>query len=172
MRLLFVKSGKSFNARGMAKALKVSPTAISKSLGKFGKEDLIIVKKDKETGRLSIDLNRSSPEVIALKRVENLKMIYESGLVGFLSEGYPGSTIILFGSYSFGEDTLDSDIDIAVIGSKPIIKTARLEKFISRFEELLERKINISFYADFKGINKYLKENILNGIVLKGGIEL
>ncbi len=54
--------------------------------------------------------------VIDLKRVENLKMIYESGIVEELSERFLGGVIILFVSYSYGEDIVRSDIDIAVIG--------------------------------------------------------
>ena len=101
-----------------------------------------------------------------IKRAENLKMIYESGLADFLEKELPGSTIILFGSYSRGEDTIRSDIDIAVIGRK--------EKHINLddFEKKLERNISINFYASFKEIHKNLKENLFNGIVLFGGVEL
>ena len=98
--------------------------------------------------------------------MKNLGFLYESGLVDYLIEKYSESTIILFGSYSYGEDNSSSDIDFAVIGAKE--KNVQLEKY----EEILERKILLQFYKNLKEINKNLKENILNGIIIKGGVEL
>lgn len=166
LRLLFIHMGKSFNARGMAKRLNVSPPAISKALPLLKKENLVSIKKDKESRQLKIELNMENPHVIGLKRAENLRMIYESGLAKFLEEEFPGSTIILFGSYSGGDDYYSSDIDIA------IIKLKSKEVNLSRFEKVLEKEIRINFYKNLKDIEKNLRENILNGIVLVGGVEL
>ena len=101
-----------------------------------------------------------------MKRAENLRLIYESGIVEYLSENFPAATIILFGSYSFGEDTEYSDIDIAVIESK------EKEVDLTKFDTLLERTIFLHFFGSLKDVDKNLKENIINGIVLKGGIGL
>ena len=98
--------------------------------------------------------------------LENLKSIYISGLTDYLHNELAGGTIILFGSYSKGEDTTTSDIDIAVIERKN--KMLGLEKY----EKLLNRKINANFYNSWKDIHKHLKNNILNGIILYGGVEL
>lgn len=162
LRILFVKVGMTFNARRLAKALKVSPTAIAKSLKSLEHERLI--KVERESGRLLITLNRENPAVFYLKRVENLRLVYESGLADYLSEKFPGTTIVLFGSYSFGEDIIGSDIDIAVIGEKEgAVETAR-------FSKLLERRISVQFFDSLGQVHKNLRENIMNGIVLKGGI--
>jgi predicted nucleotidyltransferase len=166
LRLLFVKSGSSLNALGVARALGVSQPAVSKSLPGMIEDNLIKVEKDKNSGRLSIELNRDNYKVMQLKRVDNIRLIYETGLGDFLEKEFAGATIILFGSYSRGEDTNTSDIDIAVIERKE--KSIDLEKF----EDIFERKININFYDSFKNIHKNLKENIFNGIILYGGIEL
>ena len=166
-------SGQVFNARALAKALDVSQVAISKSLPLLEKKQLIILDKNKESKRFSIELNKDNILVLGLKRADNLKLLYESKLPEFLKEKFPGCTITLFGSYSRGEDvninnekSHNSDIDIAIIGIK--------EKFIDleRFERCLEKKIILNFYDSFKDIHKNLKENILNGILLSGGIEL
>ena len=166
LRFLFIKFGMSFNERGLANHLDVSPTAISNALEKLEKGNLILVKKDKESKRLSISLNRDNNKVYNLKRVENLKLIYESGLAEFLSDNFPGSSIILFGSYSYGEDNINSDIDIAIIGAK------EKEIDLTRFHKLLGRPVMLNFYEDFKGIVKNLKDNLCNGIVLEGAIQL
>jgi predicted nucleotidyltransferase len=137
-----------------------------KSLPKLEKEGMIKIEQDRESKRWSIQLNRENHRVMQTKRADNIKLIYETGLADTLEEQFAGATIILFGSYSRGEDTVKSDIDIAVIGRKE--KDINLE----RFEKLLERQININFYDSFKNIHKNLKENLFNGITLNGGVEL
>ena len=165
-RLLCIKAGEKLNQRQIAKLLKVSPTAIAKSIPKLEKENLIIKEKQKNMNLNLIMLNRNNKISMQLKRTENLKLIHEAGLNEFLEEELPGATIILFGSYSRGDDTTSSDIDIAVIGRK--------EKAIilGNFEKRLERKIILNFYPSLKEVHKELKENLCNGIVLSGGIEL
>ena len=165
-RLLCIKSGKSLNQREIARILKVSPTSIAKSLPILKKENLISIEKSKNMNLTLVELNRDNEKAMELKRVENLKIIYESQIVNFLENNFPGCTIILFGSFSRGEDIFDSDIDIAIIGIKE--KEVPLEKF----EKILERAINLNFYRNTREIHKHLRENIFNGIVLRGGIEL
>jgi len=110
-RFLSVNAGKSFNLRGVAKALKVSPTAVGNALLELEKEKLVSVERHKTMNLIVIGLNRDSERALDLKRVENLKMVYESGIVVFLRDEFPGTTLILFGSYSRGDDIHTSDID-------------------------------------------------------------
>ena len=165
-RLLCIKSGKSLNQREIARILKVSPTSIAKSLPMLKKENLISIGKSKNMNLTLVELNRDNEKAMELKRVENLKMIYESQIVNFLENNFPGCTIILFGSFSRGDDIFDSDIDIAIIGVK------KREASLGKFEKILERTINLNFYRNIGEIHKHLRENIFNGIVLRGGIEL
>lgn len=173
LRLLCIKSGQKLNLRGIAGYLKVSPTAVSKSLPGLEKENLIKIDKSNLMNLFLIELNRNNPKAIEFKRIENLKILYASSLPDFFFNEFPGCAVILFGSYSRGDDILgledlgnSSDIDIAIIGAKE--KHLKLAKF----EKLLERKIIINFYSSFKEIHKHLKENIFNGFLLSGGIEL
>jgi len=166
LRYLFVKAGESFNARGLAKSLERTQAGIAKALPKLERSDLVSIKKDVVSGRWSIEINRNNHKVIQLKRAENLKLIYESGFADMLEKEFAGGTIILFGSYSRGEDTINSDIDIAIVGRKE--KNIEL----SAFEDIFNREINVNFYPSFKDIHKHLKENIFNGIVIAGSIEL
>ena len=166
LRLLFIKSGKGLNQRQIANYLDVSQPAVKKALPKLEKLDFIKVEKDKETKRWFIELNTYNDRAMKLKRVDNLRQIYESGFADFLEMEFAGATIILFGSFSRGDDTINSDIDIAVIGRK------EKEVNLNKFEKTLERKININFYDSFNKIHKNLRENLFNGIVLTGGIEL
>lgn len=170
-RLLCIKSGQTLNIRSIARLLKKSPTSISNALHDLERHGLIKVKKADNMNLFSIELNRSNPEVINMKRIENLKLIYESGFARFLRDSFPGTAIILFGSYSRGEDVwIDeenkSDIDIAIIGTKN--RNVKLTEFNKR----LERTITINFYPTFKEIHKHLRDSILNGILLSGSVDL
>lgn len=172
-RLLCVKTGQTLNLREIAKQLKVSPTAVSNALKELQKEELVKVKKSERMNLLSIELNRDNYKAIHMKRTENLKMVYESGLADFLFNEFPGCTAVLFGSYSLGEDVFfgenderNSDIDIAVIGTKG------KELDLNEYNKLLERDVSVNFYKSWQEIHKQLKESILKGITLSGGIEL
>ena len=160
VRLLCIKSGESLNQRNVAKLLKVSPTAVAKSLKDIEKEGLVIIEKNGNMNLSLIQLSRQNHKAVTFKRFENLKMLYESNLIEYLFESFPGSKIVLFGSYSLGEDTTKSDIDIAIIGSKA------KDMDLIKYNKLLEREININYYTDLKEINKNLRENIMNGVVL------
>lgn len=166
LRLLFVRIGTPLNQNRISKILGVTQPAVMKALPGLEKENLARLKQDKESKRWSIELNRENHKTLQLKRADNLKQAYESGLADFLEKEFAGATIILFGSYARGEDTSTSDIDIAVIGRKA------KKTDLSAFEKALERAININFYESWEKIHKNLKENLCNGTVLAGRIEL
>lgn len=165
MRLMFVKAGSALNMNRIAKILKVSQPAVLKAIPYLKKNGAISAKQDKNSGRWSIELNRENKEIIGLKRADNLKQLYESGLIKSLYDLFPGDIVILFGSYARGEDTEDSDIDLAVIGSKK-------QEIDAKFEKILERKITVNYYKSINSIDKSLLSSMLNGITLKGAIEL
>ncbi|MFW5983174.1 MAG: nucleotidyltransferase domain-containing protein [bacterium] len=161
--LLCKRAGENLSQREIALKLKVSPTAVSKSIKRLQNQDIVNISVTKTINFISLSNNQKT---LQLKMIENIKIFYISGLAEFLSEKLAGSTIILFGSYLRGEDTINSDIDIAVIGRKP--KNLQLKKF----EEEILRKININFYPSWKDIHKNLKNNILNGLVIHGSVRL
>lgn len=170
---LCINAGQKFNLRNLAISLKVSPTAISKAIKELEKEEVIELEKSKTMNLTYVKFKRDNERAINLKRIENLRIIYESKLEKFLSEKFPGCTVILFGSYSKGEDTWfgeidqrNSDIDIAIIGTK------EKEINLNEFEKKIKREISLNFFKSWKDIHSYLKNNILNGIILKGSVDL
>src|SRR3989339_857633 len=138
LRVLFRKSGVSLNQRQLANLLGVTPPAIIKALPLLEKLGFIKLNKDKETKRFSIELNKNNLRVMQLKRVDNLKQVYESDLADFLEKEYAGAIIILFGRYYRGDDLLNSVIDIAIIGRK------KKDVNLQNYEKFLERKIIIN----------------------------
>ena len=166
LRFLFVNAGDTFNARGIAIPLDVSQPAVAKALPRLEKLGFVRVAKDKNSKRFSIELDRENPLVIGMKRADNIRQVYESGLAGFLRENFPGCAVILFGSFARGEDTRSSDVDIAVVGAKG--KSLDL----SGFERKIMKEIRVNFYTSFRQISSELRNNILGGILLSGWIEL
>jgi predicted nucleotidyltransferase len=165
LRLLCITVGRPVNMNFIAKRLLVSQPAVIKAIPLLKKENLITAIQDKESSRWNIGLNRENRKVLGLKRADNLKQIYDSGLEEYLYSLFPGATVILFGSYSNGEDTYYSDIDLAVIGGEE-------KKIDPKFSKILEREIIVNYYDSFKKIEINLLNNLLNGIVLKGVINL
>lgn len=165
LRFFFINAGLQFNVNQIAKALDVSQAGIAKAIKALVKREYIHIKKD--SGRWSIQLNRNNLNVVSLKRVDNLRIIYESGLAKHLFESFPGATIILFGSYSRGEDVIEhSDIDIALVGVKE--EDLNLKKYCNH----LKRDVVLQFFNSFEKIDENLRNNLLNGIVLSGSVEL
>ena len=163
-RLFCVKTGQSLNQRQIARLLGVTPTAIAKALPLLEQERIIKIIRGTTNLNLVL-LNRDFQHVLELKRIENLQLLFESGLPAFLEETFPACTILLFGSYARGDDLSTSDIDIAVIG----IDSKKIN--LAPYQKKLEKEIRINYYFELKGINPHLKANLYNGFLLAGGIE-
>jgi len=164
LRILFIKAGALLNQRQIANLLNVTPPAVMKALPELEKQGLIKSEQDKETKRWAISLNSENHKTTQLKRTDNLKQIYESGLADFIEEKISPKSIVLFGSYSRGEDDEQSDIDL-------FVECKKEELNLERFEKKLNRKIEVHFSNNFGLYSKELKNNIINGIVLKGFLE-
>jgi predicted nucleotidyltransferase len=118
-----------------------------------------------------IRANTENPIFIKWKIFSNLKVIYESGIVEFLNEQYRNpKAVILFGSFRWGRDVMDSDIDIAVEVLEDVYDIHKYPPF-SEFEKKLHRKIQIHLFSR-KSIDLNLFNNIANGIVLSGFLEV
>ena len=88
--------------------------------------------------------------------------ITESGLLDEIENCYFTNKIILFGSIQKGEQTINSDIDIAVVGDKiKDIDTAP-------FEKKLKREIQIIEWDNKKSKKIPLYQNIKKGYRLRG----
>lgn len=162
--LLCLKAGEKLSQRDIAGLLSVSPTAVSGAVERLRKGNLLVVEKTKTVNFVSF--NRDNRRAVELKRVENLKNVYVSGLSDYLENQLAGAAISLFGSYAWAEDTRSSDIDIAVIGRKHKVLQ------LGTYEGVLNRKINVNFYESWKKVDHHLRNNILSGIILHGGIQL
>ena len=76
--------------------------------------------------------------------VYNISSLLESNLIKYIQEKLMPKSIVLFGSYSRGEDLEESDIDLFVECKKENID-------VSGFERKLKRRIQMHFNSDFSG---------------------
>ena len=111
--------------------------------------------------------NRSNEKYVFEKKLFNLRLLKNSGLIEYLKYNYSNPTIVLFGSFMKGEDIEISDIDIFIETSDK--KELNLEKY----EIFLKRKIQTFKSKNFLSItNKDLANNIANGIVLNSFLKV
>lgn len=107
--------------------------------------------------------NIDNKEYKFYKKIHNLNQIKE--LINYLKDKLMPNTVVLFGSYSRGEDIEKSDVDLFVECKEETIN-------LKKFEKELNRKIQLHFKKDFKKYPKELKNNIANGIILNGYLEV
>ena len=102
----------------------------------------------------------------------HLSKIYESGILEAVRKAVPSArAIILFGSYRWGTDVEESDIDIAVeVVADQDVKIATLGT-IGELGYRKNVKVNMFIFSRNK-IDLNLFSNIANGIVLDGFLEV
>ncbi len=163
MELFFKYPEQKFHLRELERLTGLSLPGIKKIEKKLEKENLLSTKKEAIVTNVYATRNE---KFIILKRAYNLYSIYISGLLDFLRKHYEEpEAIILFGSYSRGEDISTSDIDIAIITQKQSIPN------LSIFEKRLGRPIKIYEIKIEKAEPEFLN-TLANGIVLHGYLRL
>ena len=160
LTIFFENPSREFYLREISRLLNLSMPTIILATDNLAKEKLIIKEKGKVITKVMA--NRDNIDFTRLKRLNNLELIYNSSIINHLSESYSQpKAIILFGSFSRGEDVEKSDIDIAVITSK------KLNLDLPKYENKLKKPINLH-EINLDKISKEFKANLLNGIVLEG----
>jgi predicted nucleotidyltransferase len=154
-----------FQLRQISRLTNIAPKSVKLYLEELLAEDLIFSKNHPISKYPIYFANRDSDYFKILKKLNTIKNIHESGLIEFLRKKYFNTSIILFGSASSGEDILGSDIDL-------FIQADNQNAELFKYEKELNRKINVLYRKDFGKISKELKNNILNGIILKGYIKV
>ena len=109
--------------------------------------------------------NRDNENFRFYKKIDIIIFLKDLGLLNFMEKECMPDVIVLFGSASKGEDLLNSDLDLFLLCKE---KKLNLDKF----EKVIKRKINIFFSEDFNKLSKELRNNILNGVILKGYLKV
>jgi predicted nucleotidyltransferase len=149
--------------RKLAKILKVSPNTIRNQIVSLA--DSGEIERRDYNNMIEYRANLDSKLFKLHKKLHNILSLYESGLVEALKENYGNCPIVLFGSYSRGEDLSKSDIDIAVLSKKK-------SKFnVEAYEDKLCRVIALHVFSPNE-VSKEFMNNIINGIILEGMLEI
>lgn len=161
----FVNPTAKLRVREIERTLKLPLPSVIRYCKEMEKEGILTTIK---TGNVNFYVaNRGSEKYLLEKKLCNIKKIYESGLIEYIRQELSNPAIVLFGSFSKGEDTEESDIDLYI--ETPSKKKVILEKF----EKLLKRRIQVFQHKNLNEIsNPYLANNIINGITLNNYIEV
>lgn len=154
----------------LSEALKISKTTSKRVILQLVKGGFL---KKEEIGRVwRISCNLEHAYNSSRKISFNLSMILESNLIKEIHKIVNNpKTISLFGSYRKGDDTENSDIDIAVevLGNEEL-KMHQLG-IIPKFGYRKNVKVNLHIFSRNK-IDLNLFANMANGIILEGFLEV
>lgn len=144
----------------ISRKISLAPTSVRNIIKYLAKNRLILKKKSKPfDGYIA---NRENEDFIFYKKVYNLYSLKD--LINEIANKMYPSAIVLFGSYSRGEDVLSSDIDLFIISK------VEKEMNLLSFEKTLKRKINVLVIDKFEKLDELIRKKIKNGIVLYGEI--
>ena len=158
----------------LAKELSISKNTANKIVSLLQKEGFLDIKILGRTWRITCNKHHiyNYTKKIGFNLSAIYDLLYSQGLVNEIYKkiGQPRA-IVLFGSYRKGDDTENSDIDLAieVLGDQDlkIINLETLPNFVFRKNV----RVNLYIYSR-KKIDLNLFSNIINGIVLEGFLEV
>ena len=160
MSIIFTYPTNGFTIREIGRKIGVSPPTASYIAKKMEKIELI--KIERERTQHKVFGNFENEEFKNLKKIYNIFSLFE--LTEFLVENFNPTSVVVFGSFSKGEDTEESDIDIFVDSN------SKKEVKLTKFEKKLKRNIHLHM-KNIKDIPEELRCNIINGIILDGFLE-
>lgn len=165
LKLFFEGPNERLHLREVARRVGLSATGAMKILRALEKESLL--EKERVAVTVVYRGNYDNEKFIALKRALNLYSLNSSGLVSELIDFFKiPECIVIFGSYAKGEDTRESDIDIAVMTSMKEYPQ------LDVYEGDLKRKISLHLIDNIKNEEKDFINTLANGIVIYGYLEV
>ena len=156
MQMFFENPQKTFTLRIISKQTKIPLSSVQRYVEQLKKSNLITLSNKAE----------NTPYFKVRKTQFFINKMFTSGLIDYLEKQLQPSVIILFGSIRKGESDQTSDIDLFIETQK--IKTVDL----SKFEKKLKHKIELHLKENINELPKRLFNNIINGIKLRGYINI
>ena len=168
LKQFFEEPNRRFGIRELSRILKINHTTVRQHLNKMAKEGFLSSKNEGLYSFYQLVINKKT---LNLKLYYNLEKIRNSSLVENLERAFDLPTIVLFGSYASAMDDANSDIDICLVSN--IEKEFPTDKY----EKILNRKISLHKFTKnswerAKKLNPNLINNICNGVVLSGELEV
>ncbi len=146
--------------REIGRRIQLAQTSVRNHIQDLERKKLIVKKSAKPFN--GFVANRENEEFLFYKQTYNFYSLLE--LKKSIVNALHPRAIIVFGSYSRGEDVEESDIDILVITK------VKKEIEIKNLEKKMSRKINLLYIDSLEKLEEPIKDNVLNGWVIYGGI--
>lgn len=161
----FTNPTAKIRVRGLERTLKLPLPSVIRYCKELEKGSILMITKTENV--VFYTANLTGEKYLLEKKLHNIKKIYESGIIEYLKVELSNPVIILFGSFSKGEDIESSDIDLYV-------ETQSNKKLnFDKFKKILQREIQMLIHKKISEItNTHLANNIINGIILNNYIEV
>jgi len=160
----FVNPNSKLRVREIERLLNLPLPSVIRYCKELEKEGILTIFK---VGTIKFYTASRNQKYFVEKMLYNIKSINNTQLIDYIRKELSNPVIILFGSYSKGEDTEQSDIDIYI--ETPSKKKISLESY----ERKLKRKIQLFQHKNIREIkNMYLANNIINGITLNKELQV
>ena len=164
---LALNSGRDFHVKELARILNMSPGTCSVLLRNFETDGIL---KSKKLGTGHFYRYEDNFLTREIKRFIGMSWIFDSGLVQeFLEQSSFINSIALFGSYSDGDFTEKSDIDILVLASN------KFSINVEGLESKMGRNINVEILTNGQWLSMKKKNDafyisvIGNHVLVYGG---
>ncbi len=160
----FFKPMAKFGVRELSRITKADTKTVMKYLQDFTKRKIIV--KTTEKGKFPhYEANRLSSIYRYEKSELMVRKIITSGLIEFIEKKIQPKAIVLFGSVQKGTYHQESDVDL-------FVQTDYQQLDLSKFNRRISQKVQLFFEKDLRKLSKGLLENIYNGLVLSGKLEV
>jgi predicted nucleotidyltransferase len=160
-RIFFDYPTTSFQLREISRRTKIALASVKRYVDQLIVEGLV-VKKD-NTIYQSYIANRDSEVFKRGKIQDTIERLHNSGIINRIELECAPDCIILFGSASKGEDVENSDIDLYIQSTQ----NSQIKLDFRKYSRI-NRNISGFFEQRFNNLPCELKNNIINGIILKG----
>ena len=168
LKSFFEDPTRKFSIRELSRILKINHTTVRQYLNTFVKEGFLSSKKEGVYSFYQLVLDKKT---LNLKLYYNLEKMRESKIIEDLERNYDLPVIVLFGGYASAMDDTTSDIDICLISNiEKEFSTEKYEKTLKRKVSI--HKFNTTSWEKAKKSNPHLINNICNGIVVSGELEV
>ncbi len=159
LKVFFDHPTEELGLRELSRLARLAPTSVLVYLRDFEKQGFI--KKFVKKNRPVYKAEREHEDFVFYKKLGILHELHYCGCIAYLWRKLAPKALILYGSSAKGESIEGSDLDIFVIGKEKEID-------LKEFERKLNRNIHLMFEDTVKDISNELKNNLINGIILKG----
>ena len=150
--------------RGLSEAADIPYSSARNALAAL--EDEGLVEKREESKMTFYAANRDDRRFRRRKRLHNLRVLFESGVVGVLEDTFRPDAVVLFGSYLQGTDREDSDVDVAIVNGRDA------DVDLGGYETALGRTFQVVHIGDPSEEEPGFRNTLANGYVLDGYLEV